>query len=99
MYGKHKVDVQLFLKDENKDFFYISFSNDGHLIPTEMTEKIFEPFYRLKETQHKQGNGIGLALSKSLATLHQGELYLMEPNNKTNIFIVSLPIDQTIIAE
>ena len=99
MYGKYKVDVQLFLKDENKDFFYISFSNDGNLIPMEMTEKIFEPFYRLKETQHKQGNGIGLALSKSLAALHHGELYLMEPNSKTNVFIVGLPIQQNIAAE
>jgi len=98
-YGKYKVEVQLFLQNEDRNFFYISFSNDGHLIPAEMTEKIFEPFYRLKETQSKPGNGIGLAFSKSLAALHHGELFLKEPNNKTNIFIVGLPIKQNIIPE
>ena len=64
-----------------------------------MNEKIFEPFYRLRETQNKPGNGIGLALSKSLTILHNGELYLKEPNNKTNIFIVGLPIKQNNIPE
>ena len=93
-YGKFKVRVTLFLQNDNRDFFYIAFSNDGHLIPAEMKEKVFEPFYRLKETQNKPGNGIGLAFSKSLASLHNGELYLKEPNNKTNVFIVGLPINQ-----
>lgn len=98
-YCKNIVDLRLFLLNENSNFFYITFSNDGHLIPEEMTEKIFEPFYRLKETQNKPGNGIGLALSKSLAALHHGELYLKEPNNKTNIFILRLPIKQNNIPE
>ena len=94
-YGKHKVGIKIYVDNETNGFFHIAFSNDGHLVPVAMKEKIFEPFFRLKETQNKPGNGIGLALSKSLATLHNGELYFKEPLNGMNTFIVSLPVNQS----
>jgi ligand-binding sensor domain-containing protein/signal transduction histidine kinase len=93
-YCTSKTEVHLFMENENAPFFYIEFSNDGLIIPKEMKEKIFEPFYRLKEAHNKPGNGIGLALSKSLAILHKGELYLKEADNGMNIFVIRLPINQ-----
>ena len=93
IYGKEKVTVKLVLEND-KNGFCISFSNDGYLIPASMKEKIFEPFFRLKETQYIQGSGIGLSLSKSLVSLHNGKLYLQESSNCMNTFILSLPIKQ-----
>ena len=60
-----------------------------------LKEKIFEPFYRIKETEKQKGTGIGLALSRSLAQLHNGSLVL-EPENEWNVFTLTLPIHQEI---
>ena len=59
-----------------------------------MSEKIFEPFYRLKETEKQKGTGIGLALSRSLAQLHKGTIVLKEAENDMNVFCLTLPLRQ-----
>jgi len=56
-----------------------------------MKEKIFEPFYRLKETAKQKGTGIGLALARSLAQLHKGDLFMKDPEEKMNVFVLRLP--------
>ncbi|MBI2729340.1 MAG: histidine kinase [Sphingobacteriales bacterium] len=93
-YGKHKVYIKLFPLQENENNFTIEFSNDGHIIPPEMKEKIFNPFYRLKENQNKAGSGIGLALTRSLVDLHKGNIWLKETDNGVNTFVLSLPVNQ-----
>lgn len=91
-YAGKKVNIRMVaVNDEDKDFV-IEIENDGLLIPAEMKEKIFEPFYRLKETAKKQGTGLGLALARSLAELHNGKLYLKESETGTNIFVLCLPL-------
>lgn len=108
-YGKKRVHIERC--SPHLGFFEIRCSSDGNLIPEEMKEKIFEPFYRLKETSLQPGNGIGLALSRSLATLQGGALYLESPseeierkkkNNQRistpsafNTFVLSLPVEIT----
>ncbi|WP_133259721.1 ligand-binding sensor domain-containing protein [Pseudochryseolinea flava] len=91
VYGKRQAIVEL---QVDKTHFMIIFRNDGHVIPTAMREKIFEPFVRLKETQANPGNGIGLALSKALVLLHQGKLYLDKEHDNFNTFVVQLPFTQ-----
>lgn len=71
----------------------IEISNDGYLIPKGMKEKIFEPFFRLKETIKQKGTGIGLALARSLVELHNGAIYLKDREDGMNTFVVSLPYD------
>src|SRR3546814_118538 len=61
--------------------------NDGYLIPQSMREKIFETFTRLKMTDNQQGTGLGLALARSLAQLHNGHLHLANTENGMNVFI------------
>jgi len=73
----------------------IKVANDGPLIPEQMKDKIFEPFYRIKEEIHKQGTGLGLALSRSLAELLNGSLALEISENKFNTFILVLPQKQS----
>ena len=60
----------------------------------DMKEKIFEPFFRLKETEKQKGTGIGLALSRSLAQLHKGVLEFKESEDGLNVFLLTLPISQ-----
>lgn len=93
-YGKTTVQINLSLQEG--DQFAVMVKNDGHRIPIEIKDKIFEPFFRGKETEIKAGTGIGLSISKSLAQLHRGELYLDFNDRDFNIFVLELPIHQLI---
>ena len=91
-YAHKIVTIRLLPPDIGAMNFTIEFENDGAIIPAEMSEKIFEPFYRLKETIKQQGTGIGLALAKSLTELHKGNLYLNNTSSGLNVFVLCLPI-------
>jgi signal transduction histidine kinase len=93
-YGKSKVIVKLLPSTQEEQPFYIKILSDGKAIPTELAEKIFEPFFRVKEAEMKLGTGIGLAISRSLAELHKGSLILEQNNNEFNIFTLELPVHQ-----
>ncbi|HTH32368.1 MAG TPA: sensor histidine kinase, partial [Lacibacter sp.] len=77
----------------NNQSFTILVKNDGYLIPGELKEKIFEPFYRIPETEAQTGSGIGLALALSLTQLHNGELVLESPTDNMNCFSLTLPFN------
>jgi len=91
-YADKKVLIRLLKEDHLQSNFTIQFENDGTVIPPEMREKIFEPFYRLKQSIKQQGTGLGLALARSLTELHKGKLYLKDSPEGLNIFILCLPL-------
>ena len=88
-YARAEVRVQLLPPGEAG--LRVEVSNDGFLIPPELKEKIFEPFYRIKDTRKQKGTGLGLALARSLVELHNGRLYVREGTSDRNIFVVELP--------
>lgn len=93
-YAESHVVIRLKPFNSEDKLFTIVIYNDGFLIPYDFKEKIFEPFYRIKETDRQPGNGIGLPLSRSLAELHKGVLDLSRPENGMNVFVLTLPIQQ-----
>ncbi|RYE36239.1 MAG: response regulator [Sphingobacteriaceae bacterium] len=93
-YSEKNVEIELLPFTSESCNFSVEIRNDGHIIPQEMSEKIFEPFFRLKETEKHVGTGIGLSLSRSLAELHKGFLALKKPNGELNVFTLTLPIHQ-----
>jgi len=93
-YAEQEVYVKLLPFNSDDIMFNIEFKNDGLLIPFEKKEKIFEPFYRLNESDKDTGTGIGLPLSRSLVELHQGTLSLVHMEENRNIFLLSVPIFQ-----
>ncbi|MGJ1481273.1 hybrid sensor histidine kinase/response regulator transcription factor [Sphingobacterium multivorum] len=93
-YADEEVYVRLLPFNSDDIMFNIEFKNDGELIPYEKREKIFEPFYRLNESDKDTGTGIGLPLSRSLVELHQGTLSLVYLEENRNIFLLSVPIFQ-----
>jgi len=95
-YASSKAIVCLLPFTEQQKYFTIEIKNDGYIIPAEMKEKIFEPFFRLKETEMQKGTGIGLALSRSLTGLHQGTLLLKETEKGLNVFSLTIPVHQAI---
>ena len=91
--------VHVFLSMEvlaEKQVFCIRTVNDGVIIPNAMKEEIFKPFVRFNEEEDGKvttGTGIGLALSRSLAELHQGSLF-MDKDEQVNSFCLTLPVVQ-----
>lgn len=94
-YAKRKVEVSVKPFNMNEDkTFTIMVKNDGSLIPVEMRDKIFEPFFRLEENKEKTGTGIGLPLARSLTELHSGSLKISPDSGDMNTFSLTLPVHQ-----
>ncbi len=71
----------------------VKVSNTGSEIPLDKQEKIFAKFYQADESHATQGNGIGLAIVKSIVELHNGEISVNSGNGITT-FSVVLPKKQ-----
>lgn len=89
-YSEQTIVIKLYTDQLNNNFI-IEFINDGQLISPSLSEKIFDPFYRIKDNG-RPGNGLGLALSRSLVLLHNGTLNLSDPVNGMNVFTLVIPI-------
>lgn len=74
---------------ENKDNqVTIHFVNHGPMIPKEELEHIFERYYRAKRNLVNEGNGLGLAIAKTIVQLHDGEMNVISDEEKTDFFII-----------
>ena len=93
-YADKKVHVRLFGFTREKETITIEIENDGYIIPEDLKEKIFEPFFRIEKTKHQMGSGIGLALARSLTELHKGNLYMKKTSIQMNTFVLELPVRQ-----
>jgi ligand-binding sensor domain-containing protein len=89
---KYSTTTVLITASFTDNLFSFDIKNDGNLIPFELSEKIFEPFYRLEETEMETGTGIGLAISKSLTELQNGSLVFKETQEGLNHFVLILPL-------
>ena len=95
-YAESVVQLDLLPVTEFENQFVIIIKNNGYVIPMDMKEKIFETFYRIKETEKVSGSGMGLALARSLTHLHKGNLVLLPSENHMNVFALTLPLHQDI---
>lgn len=77
----------------NDDDIFVSVSNQGIDIPPESIARIFNKFYQADESHSSEGNGIGLAIVKKVAELHDGEVFV-ESSDGTTTFTVRLPAKQ-----
>lgn len=90
-YAATQVQVRLLAPEKKEGYIVTEIENDGRPIPPHLKEKIFEPFFRLKETAKEKGTGIGLALARSLTQLHGGRLFVSTGMRDVNTFILQLP--------
>jgi ligand-binding sensor domain-containing protein/signal transduction histidine kinase/AraC-like DNA-binding protein len=70
--------IMLSVKQAEKGYVEITVLDNGKGIPEESRDKIFTNFYQVKDPlSRNSGTGIGLALSKKIAKLHHGDLFLL----------------------
>ncbi|MCD8135705.1 MAG: response regulator [Parabacteroides gordonii] len=92
-YSDRYIFLHMQIQEDKKEFS-ITVINDGLLIPESEKENIFNPFYRLKETENQQGSGIGLSLARSLTEFHKGTLSYQQTTDEKNQFQLVLPEEQ-----
>ena len=90
-FAESKVDLFLELETEKENIIRIRVNSDGKLIPKELSERIFEPFYQIDFNKPgEKGTGLGLSLARSLAELHHGRLFLDANVRQYNSFVLEL---------
>jgi K+-sensing histidine kinase KdpD len=73
------------------NYYKIECSDNGIGFRQEYAEKIFRPFVRLHGKSEFPGNGIGLALCRSIVDNHRGMIYAESADNEGARFILLLP--------
>ncbi|MDR1380071.1 MAG: response regulator [Tannerella sp.] len=88
-YSDDYIETEL-VSDER--YLYIKIRNNGGLIPYDLREKIFDPFYQGDRHRNSpSSSGIGLSLARSLTELHDGRLYYSH-NRSLNEFTLQFPL-------
>lgn len=86
--GMVEISIQ-----EKEDVLAVTVLNRGSEISPEQQKRIFNKFYQADESHAAEGNGIGLALVKRVAQLHQGQV-LVQSEHQVTAFTVELPKKQ-----
>ena len=87
-----KTGAEIELSSYCKDgYALISVRDNGKGISKELADKIFEPFY----TSRSQGTGLGLAVVKSVANAHQGDVKLISEAGQGAHFCIHIPLLKT----
>jgi signal transduction histidine kinase len=92
-FGDKKRNLEVsFQAKKTKDGWSFIVSDNGIGIAQKDHEKVFSFFKRLHQQKDKAGQGLGLAMSKKIADLHQGKLELKSELDKGSTFIFSIPL-------
>jgi len=72
----------------------VKVSDTGIGIPTKEQERIFQPYYQVKQDRGRRhrDSGLGLAITKFLVELHGGKIWVNSEPGKGSTFAFSLPL-------
>jgi len=87
-----KIEISSYCKD---GYALMSVRDNGKGIDKELADKIFEPFY----TSRSQGTGLGLAVVKSVANAHQGDVKLVSQPGEGAHFCIHIPLLTTTVKQ
>ncbi|MFH1020297.1 MAG: ATP-binding protein, partial [Pseudomonadota bacterium] len=68
----------------------VAVSDTGKGMTPQTRAEIFHPFYTTKP----KGNGLGLAITKRLVELHQGEIEVDSTSGQGTTFLITFPVEQ-----
>lgn len=89
-YSEKEATVEVYI-DSNEHCTIISVKDQGVGIEKKYQKKIFEQFYRIPATHHKNGYGIGLALVKYAVKAHGGDIKVESELGRGSTFTFTLP--------
>lgn len=83
------------LTEKDNHYTEIAVSDTGYGIEADALSHIFERYYQAKGKHQSSGTGIGLALVKSLAELHEGSLHVESTVGEGTAFTLRLLSENT----
>lgn len=94
-YNRTNAQVHISVSD-NKDKILIRVRDNGHGIPEQYRESIFQPFFRIDKSRSRAHGGVGLGLSLvwEIVLLHKGAIKIEESSDKGTVMLVTLPKEQ-----
>ncbi len=76
-YSQHqKVSKILVRGQDDSNYTYYTFSDNGIGIPVEQRKKVFQIFFRLHNEGKYEGNGLGLAIVQRITLRHGGRVWI-----------------------
>ena len=89
------------ITEKQNDKAVISIADNGAGIPDELKERVFDMFYTgaKKLADSRRSIGLGLALCKSIISVHNGEIFVKDNVPRGAIFTFTLPIGEIEINE
>ena len=102
--GEIRISVTETKKEENRIFCRFSVKDNGMGMTPEFAAKVFEAFERDKDAEAKgiQGTGLGMAITRRIVDLMNGEISVVTEKDKGSEFLVDLgftPVAESEIKE
>jgi signal transduction histidine kinase len=79
-------------KNAQEDKYVFSVQDNGIGMEQQYTDRIFKIFQRLHTMDEYDGTGIGLAISKRIIEMHDGEIWVESSPGKGSTFYFTLPL-------
>ena len=94
-YNRANAQVHISVCD-NGDKISIRVRDNGHGIPEQYRESIFQPFFRIDKSRSRAHGGVGLGLSLvwEIVLLHKGAIKIEESSDNGTVMLVTLPKEQ-----
>lgn len=95
-YNRAGGRVAFLVSRPNPEKLRVTVEDSGFGIPRDKQDKLFQPFQRAgQETGPIQGTGIGLVITKRLATLMNGDVGFRSVPNEGSAFWVDIPVHES----
>ncbi len=91
MVNGNRVDIVL---KERKGLLKIEVSDNGKGISTEDKTKVFDRFYRSKNSYGVEGTGLGLSIAKELVEKYGGSILIKDDLKKGTTFVTTYKAEQ-----
>lgn len=94
-YNRANAQVHISVCDDG-DKISIRVRDNGHGIPEQYRESIFQPFFRIDKSRSRAHGGVGLGLSLvwEIVLLHKGAIKIEESSGNGTVMLVTLPKEQ-----
>ncbi|MDH5657507.1 MAG: PAS domain-containing sensor histidine kinase, partial [Spirochaetia bacterium] len=90
-YNRDNGEILISCKSDHKNI-KIEIQDTGIGIPEENISDLFTPFQRLGISEHIEGTGIGLMISRDLAVMMKGDISVKSKFNEGSTFTITLPL-------
>ena len=94
-YNRANAQVHISVCDDG-DKISIRVRDNGHGIPEQYRESIFQPFFRIDKSRSRAHGGVGLGLSLvwEIVLLDKGAIKIEESSDNGTVMLVTLPKEQ-----